>query len=349
MALTDGSSCPVPRANDDIVVMGHGGGGRLSASLLSRVFLPAFGNDVLDALEDQATVEVGAGRIAVTTDAFVVRPIFFPGGDVGTLAVCGTVNDLVVGGARPKYLTAAFVLEEGLPIEELVRIVGSMRAACDRAGVKIVAGDTKVVDRGKGDKVYITTTGVGIVPPERRLSVASARPGDAVLVSGTLGDHGIAVMATREGLDLETSILSDVAPLGELVEAVFAAVRGVRAMRDPTRGGLASALNEVALRSNVGVVLDEKKLPIAPAVRGASELLGLDPLLVANEGKLVAIVAPEDAEPALAAMRAHPLGAHAAAVGRITAEHTGVVRLKTVAGGERVVALPAGEQLPRIC
>ena len=343
-------TCPIPSSSTDTIVMAHGGGGRMTADLLSTVFLPAFANEVLLAMEDQATVDVEGGRVAITTDAFVVRPIFFPGGDIGKLAVAGTINDLVAGGARPLFLTAAFVLEEGLAIEKLRRVVTSMQRTCDEAGVMLVAGDTKVVDRGKGDEIYVTTTGVGVVPPSRAgLSCGAARAGDVVLVSGMLGDHGIAVLSTREGLEVDTALESDCAPLGGLVEALLGANLAVRCMRDPTRGGLASALHEIAGRSGVGVVLDEEAIPVRPAVRAVCEVLGLDPLYVANEGKLAVIVAAEDAPAALEALRSHPLGRDAAIVGRITEEHARVVRLRTRVGGERVVPLLAGEQLPRIC
>ncbi len=341
-------ACPAPVTSDDTIVMGHGGGGRMTADLLASVFLPAFANEILLDLEDQAKVPISSGTLAMTTDAFVVRPLFFPGGDIGRLAVCGTVNDLVVGGARPLYLTAAFVIEEGLSIAELRRVAASMSAACAEAGIMLVAGDTKVVDRGKGDKLFVTTTGVGVVPAGRALSVAMAKPGDAVLVSGTLGDHGMAVLSLREGLELETTLASDVAPLGGLVEALLATGVKVRAMRDPTRGGLSSTLHEIAERSGVGMRLDEAKIPVKREVQAACDLLGLDPIHVANEGKLVAIVAEPDADRALAAMRAHPLGRDAAIVGRVTSDVRRVV-MRTAIGGERVVTMLAGEQLPRIC
>jgi hydrogenase expression/formation protein HypE len=348
-------TCPLPQSRYEHVLLGHGSGGQLTADLIQRLFVPGFGNEVLAALEDQATVRLGAGngvkapRVAFTTDSFVVRPLFFPGGDIGRLAVHGTVNDLAVGGARPLYLSAAFILEEGLPLADLVRIVASMRDACREAGVALVTGDTKVVDRGKGDGVFITTSGLGLVPDGRSLSIHAARPGDRVLVSGTLGDHGIAVMSVREGLEFETVLESDTAPLGGLAEAVLAASPRTRCMRDPTRGGLSSALNELAAASRVGVELDEAAIPLRPEVRGACEMLGLDPLYVANEGKLIAVVPPEDAGRALEAMRAHPLGKNAALVGKVVADHPGLVVLRSRVGGERVVTLLSGEQLPRIC
>jgi hydrogenase expression/formation protein HypE len=279
----------------------------------------------------------------------VVRPIFFPGGDIGRLAVHGTVNDLAVGGARPLFLAAAFILEEGLALDDLRRIAGSMRRACDEAGVVLVAGDTKVVDRGKGDKIFISTTGVGLVPEGRSLSIRAARPGDRILVSGTIGDHGIAIMSVREGIEFETVLESDTAPLNGLAEAILQACPNTRCMRDPTRGGLSSALNELATASGVGVELDEATIPLRPEVRGACEMLGLDPLYVANEGKLIAVVPPEDAGRALEAMRSHPLGRNAAVVGSVVDGHPGMVVLRSRVGGSRVVTLLAGEQLPRIC
>ena len=348
-------SCPVPQSRYDHVVLGHGSGGQLSADLIRRLFVPGFGNDVLGALEDQATLNLGPGsgveapRLAFTTDSFVVRPLFFPGGDIGRLAVHGTVNDLAVGGARPLFLSAAFILEEGLPLADLRRIVDSMRRACDEAGVSMVTGDTKVVDRGKGDGVFITTSGIGLVPDGRSLSIHSARPGDRILVSGTLGDHGIAIMSVREGLEFETVLESDSASLNGLTEAILEACPQTRCMRDPTRGGLSSALNELAEASNVGVVLDEESIPLRREVRAACEMLGLDPLYVANEGKLIAVVPPEDAGRVLDAMRAHPLGRDAALIGEVVDGHPGMVILRSRVGGERVVTLLSGEQLPRIC
>ena len=351
-------SCPVPVGRYDRVLLGHGSGGLLTAELIQRLFVPALGDEVLARLEDQATVAFpsypgGNGRpgprLAFTTDSFVVRPLFFPGGDIGRLAVHGTVNDLAVGGATPLYLGAAFILEEGLALDDLRRIVASMRAACDEAGVRLVTGDTKVVDRGKGDGVFITTSGVGVVPEGRTLSIHAARPGDRILLSGTIGDHGIAIMSVREGIEFETVLESDTAPLHDLTRVMMDAGPRIRAMRDPTRGGLSSALNELATASRVGVVVDEAAIPIRPEVHAACEMLGLDPLYVANEGKLIAVVPPEDVGRVLEAMRGHPLGRVAAVIGTVVADHPAMVIQKTQVGGERVVTMLAGEQLPRIC
>jgi hydrogenase expression/formation protein HypE len=352
-------TCPTPLAPPGQVLLGHGSGGRLTADLIRQLFLPAFGNEVLAALEDQATVplpsangvNLGATRpgLAFTTDSFVVRPIFFPGGDIGRLAVNGTVNDLAVGGAQPLYLAAAFILEEGLALADLRRVVASMSKACREAGVTLVTGDTKVVDRGKGDQLFITTSAIGVVPPGRSLSIRAARPGDQVLVSGTLGDHGVAIMSVREGIEFETVLESDTAPLYDLVREMLAVCPAIRGMRDPTRGGLSSALNELAAASGVGVKLTEAAIPIRREVRAACEMLGLDPLYVANEGKLIAVVPPAGAADVLAVMREHPLGRDAAIIGEVVADHPGLVTLKSLIGGERVVSMLAGEQLPRIC
>ncbi|MFW6058581.1 MAG: hydrogenase expression/formation protein HypE [Phycisphaeraceae bacterium] len=348
------NTCPLPQSEYDHVLLGHGSGGVLTAELIERIFMPAFDNETLAALEDQASVSLngdadGSSRIAVTTDAFVVQPIFFPGGDIGKLAVHGTVNDLAVGGAEPRFLAAAFVLEEGLAMNDLRRVVASMRAACAEAGVQLVTGDTKVVDRGKGDQLYITTTGIGIVPRETRLSIGNARPGDRVLVSGTIGDHGIAIMSVREGIEFETPLQSDTAALNDLTRTMLGACPSIRCMRDPTRGGVSAALNELADASRVGVKLAESSLPLRDEVRGASEMLGLDPLDVANEGKLIAVAPPEDADRLLEVMRAHPLGRDAAIIGEIVEDHPGRVVLRSLVGGERVVMPITGEQLPRIC
>jgi hydrogenase expression/formation protein HypE len=356
-------SCPVPKMDYEHVLLGHGSGGTLTADLIQRVFLPALGNDVLSALEDQATVSLlpranghaTNGRaahtpnLAFSTDAFVVRPLFFPGGDIGKLAVHGTVNDLAVGGATPLFLSAAFILEEGLPMEVLRRIVWSMREACQAADVQLVTGDTKVVDKGMGDQVFITTSGIGRVPQDRRLSICNARAGDRILVSGTIGDHGIAIMSVREGIEFETVLESDTAPLHDLTRVMLEACPSIRCMRDPTRGGVSSAVNELAAASRVGVRLDETALPIRPEVHGACEMLGLDPLFVANEGKLIAVVPAADAEGLLDVMRGHPLGRNAAIIGQVVDDHPGMVVMRSLIGGERVVTMLAGEQLPRIC
>jgi hydrogenase expression/formation protein HypE len=350
--VTEGNlalSCPAPASRYAEIVLGHGSGGRLSADLLRTVFLPALGNEVLSRLEDQAILPWTGERLAVTTDAFVVHPLFFPGGDIGTLAVNGTVNDLAVGGARPLYLSAAFILEEGLPIPLLERVVASVREACRASRVTLVAGDTKVVDRGKGDQIFITTTGIGLVPEGVSLSIGSARPGDSILLSGTLGDHGVAILSSREGIEFETVLRSDTAPLFELARELLFACPGIRLMRDPTRGGLASTLHELAQASHVGVHLDESRIPIRREVRGACEMLGLDPLYVANEGKLVAVVPREEAPAALRALRSHPLGQEAAEIGQVVAASETPVVLRSLSGGERVVQLLSGAQLPRIC
>jgi hydrogenase expression/formation protein HypE len=342
--------CPAPISRYTHVVLGHGSGGRLSHELLSQVILPALGIDPRVPLEDQATLPFpAAGKLALTTDAFVVQPLEFPGGDIGSLAAHGTINDLAVGGARPLYMTASFILEEGLPVELLARVCRSLRRACDASHVQLVAGDTKVVDRGKADGMFITTTGAGVVPLGMSLSVANARPGDKLIVSGTLGDHGIAILAARTGIELETALQSDSAALDGLTQAMLAASSEIHCMRDATRGGLSSSLHEIGAASNVGVVLDERRLPLRSEVRGACELLGLDPLYVANEGKLVAAVPPHAAEAVLDAMHAHPLGRDAVVVGEVVAEHPGVVTMRSMIGGERVVAMLGGEQLPRIC
>jgi hydrogenase expression/formation protein HypE len=346
------ADCPVPIGERDEIVLGHGSGGKLSARLLETLILPAFGNPALAALDDQAILPLAAGggaRLAFTTDSFVVTPIFFPGGDIGELAVNGTVNDLAMGGAEPKYLSLAFILEEGLAIDELRRVIDSARRAAERAGVSIVTGDTKVVGRGSGDKIFINTSGIGIVPSGLDLSSKHVRPGDAVLLSGTIGDHGIAILSTREGLELDGEVASDTAPLHGLVAEMLRASHEIHAMRDPTRGGLAATLCEIASRGPLGIEVDERAVPVRDPVRGACEILGLDPLLVANEGKLVAFVPEAESEHVLAAMRRHPLGRDAARIGRVVADHPGFVVLRTPIGGNRILDLPFGEALPRIC
>jgi hydrogenase expression/formation protein HypE len=336
---------------DTVIRLAHGAGGRMMADLIRDVFAPPLDNPALRRLADSAVLQLPASgvRLAVSTDAFVVRPLFFPGGDIGSLAVHGTVNDVAMGGARPLWLTASFVLEEGLEVEVLERVVRSMADAARAAGVQVVAGDTKVVERGRGDGMYITTTGVGLVMEGVEVGPDRARPGDAVLVSGTLGDHGIAVLSRREGLRFETELLSDSAALNRLVERLLAAAPRTHCLRDPTRGGLASALNELAAASGVGIEIEEAQVPLRPAVVAACEMLGFDPLTIANEGKLIAVVPPEEAQSALEALRTDPLGRDAARIGSVTEEHPGVVLARTGIGGRRIVDMPLGELLPRIC
>jgi hydrogenase expression/formation protein HypE len=325
----------------------------LTAQLIEQMVVPAFHNPALNALDDQAVLALstsaGGARIAFTTDSYVVTPLFFPGGDIGELAVNGTINDLAMGGARPLALSLAFILEEGLALDELRRVIASIRVAAARAGVPIVTGDTKVVGRGNGDKIFINTSGIGVVPPGVDLSSRRVRPGDAILLSGTVGDHGATIMAAREGLELGGELRSDTAALHELAAAIIAVCPDVHAMRDPTRGGLAGVLVEIASRRKLGIEVDERAVPVSDTVRGACELYGLDPLLLANEGKLVAFVPEASADAALARMRAHPLGRAAVAIGTVTDEGTGRVSLRTPLGSRRILDLPYAEPLPRIC
>jgi hydrogenase expression/formation protein HypE len=371
-----GWTCPRPLQNYPTIVMGHGAGGKMMADLIEHLFAPAFENEWLRQMGDSTAIDLSSivhrpssGQLAFTTDSFVVSPLFFPGGNIGELAVYGTVNDLAMRGAKPLYLSAGFILEEGLPMETLGNIVTAMAAACKKAGVKIATGDTKVVQKGHGDGIYINTSGLGVIPADVDIGPANARPGDVVLVSGTMGDHGIAIMSVREGLAFGTEIKSDTAPLSDLVEVMIAAAMdghgspshkskkqgglprppAIHCLRDITRGGLAAVLNELAGSSKVGIEFDEKKVPIRPEVNAACEMLGFDPLYIANEGKLVAIVPEEMAEKIMTAMRQHEYGRDAAIIGRVVAEHPGLVTAKTSIGGMRVVDLPAGELLPRIC
>ena len=350
---------------DSVILLAHGSGGKLSHDLVEQLFVRHFANPTLLQLDDAAVLHIHPltgisgspastlqpPRLAFTTDSYVVSPLFFPGGDIGKLAVCGTVNDLSMSGARPLWLSAGFIIEEGLPLADLERVVASMSATAEQAGVQIVTGDTKVVDRGSADRLFINTAGVGLLEPGVEIGGDRARPGDVVLLSGTIGDHGMTILTQREGLEFDSPLLSDCAPLNGLVAALFAAVPPgtVRCLRDPTRGGLATTLNELAGRSRAGIDIEETAVPVNEAVRAACELLGLDPLYVANEGKLAAIVAPEAAEAALAALRAHEYGRQAVVIGRVTEAHPGRVVLRTALGARRVVDMLTGEQLPRIC
>ena len=342
-------TCPSPFPAKDTVLLGHGSGGTLSGELVRELFLPAFHNAALDRLDDQAILNINGSRLAFTTDSFVVKPLFFPGGNIGSLAVHGTINDLAMGGAKPLFLSVAFILEEGLSMDTLRRVVESMRKAAADTGVAIVTGDTKVVEKGNGDQVFINTTGIGLVPEGVELSANLARPGDAVLLSGTIGDHGIAILAQREGLEFESLIESDSAPLHGLVSDMLAVTSEIRCMRDPTRGGVSSTLNEIAATSNVGIELVEREIPVREEVRGACEMLGLDPLYVANEGKLIAIVAPELAQDVLAAMQRNMLGKDSRIIGKVCEAHPGLVTMRTDLGTSRIVDMLAGDQLPRIC
>lgn len=393
MTLTFSSwTCPVPLKHYPTIVMGHGSGGKMMADLIQHLFAPLFDNELLGQLGDSTVISlrqmadgrfaspmadgtqsaignqqsaISNLRLAFTTDSFVVSPLVFPGGDIGELAVNGTVNDLAMSGAKPLFLSAGFILEEGLPMNTLGQIATSVAAACREAGVQLVAGDTKVVNKGHGDGLYINTSGIGLIPSGVNIAANRAQAGDAVIVSGTMGDHGMAIMSVREGLEFETVIESDTAPLNGLVEAMLAATRGgeagehvgspqrgdspIHCLRDATRGGLAAVLNELAAASKVGIEFDERLVPVRPEVHAACEMLGLDPMYTANEGKLVAFVPAAGAEAVLAAMRAHPFGGSAVRIGSVVADHPGLVVARTGIGGSRVVDLPAGELLPRIC
>ncbi|MDJ0385080.1 hydrogenase expression/formation protein HypE [Streptomyces sp. G-G2] len=344
-----GWTCPAPLRDRPRVVMGHGGGGALSAELVQHLFAPAFGGEVLAQLGDSAAVTLGGVRLAFSTDSYVVRPLFFPGGCIGDLAVNGTVNDLAMSGAEAAYLSVGFILEEGVEMSVVARVAEALGAAARRAGVEVVTGDTKVVEAGHGDGIYLNTAGIGLIPAGVDLRPQRVVPGDVVIVSGAIGVHGVAIMSVREGLEFGVDIASDCAPLGGLVQSMLAVTPDLHALRDPTRGGLAAALNEIAQASGAGVVIDERSVPVPPAVANACAILGLDPLYVANEGKLVAFVPREHADAVLDAMRAHPLGADATVIGEAVADHPGLVVARTGLGGTRVVDLPLGEQLPRIC
>jgi hydrogenase expression/formation protein HypE len=338
-----------PKVREERITMSHGAGGKATRTLVEAVFLDSFRNALLEPLEDAAQLHLTGSRVALTTDSYVVSPLFFPGGDIGDLAVNGTVNDLAVSGATPLYLSAGFILEEGFPVADLTRIVASMKAAAETAGVQVVTGDTKVVQKGKADGCYINTAGIGVIEHEVSLGVANAQPGDVIIVSGPIGEHGVTIMLARGELDIEADLTSDTAAMNGMIAGLLGAVPGVRAMRDATRGGVATILNEVAVAAGVGVVVEEDQIPVNTQVRGAAELLGIDPMYVASEGRMVAVVDGEQADRALAVLRAHPLGEQAAVIGHITADSPGIVLLKTAFGGTRIVDLLVGDPLPRIC
>ena len=347
--ISQGLNCPVPKNDHPTIVLAHGGGGKLTHQLIERLFKKYFSNPELDLMHDGAVVNVNGGRMAFSTDSYVVSPIFFPGGNIGELAVNGTVNDIAMCGAQPKYLSASFILEEGLSKAELETIVESMAVSAKKAGVSIVTGDTKVVPRGKADKLFITTAGVGMIPEGREIHPSKIKEGDKIIISGTIGDHGMAVMSVREGLEFESEIRSDTCALNGLVEEMFRVSPNINFLRDPTRGGVASTLNEIASSSQKGIRITEESIPVKQNVRSACEILGFDTLYVANEGKLIAIVSAIDAAKILSAMRNHPLGKDSAIIGELTNDHPFLVTLRTVIGGERVVDMISGEQLPRIC
>jgi hydrogenase expression/formation protein HypE len=341
--------CPLPLGSYPQILLAHGSGGKLTHQLIGNIILPHFRNEFLELLLDGAIVPLQGARLAFTTDSYVVNPLFFPGGDIGSLAVNGTVNDLAMCGAKPLYLSSGIILEEGFAMNQFEQIIASMRRASDEAGVKLVTGDTKVVDRGKGDGIFINTSGIGLVPQGRNLSPRTVRAGDKVLISGAIAEHGIAIISAREGLEFESDIVSDTASLAGLVETMFAASPEIHVLRDPTRGGVATTLNELAFQAKMGWVIDEAAIPVAEDVKAACEILGFDPLYVANEGKLIAIVAASDADTVLDAMRMHPFGKHASVIGEVVNEHPGYVVMNTRIGGTRLVDMLSGEQLPRIC
>jgi hydrogenase expression/formation protein HypE len=351
----DGATCPLPLKHDEQIVLGHGSGGRMSFDLITRVFLPSFANPILNIGDDAGLISLPKSdnelcpKLAISTDSHVVTPLFFPGGDIGRLAICGTVNDVSMLGAMPLWITAGFILEEGLKVDILRKVIESMQSAAIEANIQIIAGDTKVVQNGRADGLYINTTGFGIIPTGISISGTNAKPGDVVIVSGTIGDHGIAVLSARGELNFEIELLSDVAPLNGLVAAMLDVTREIHVLRDPTRGGLATSLNEIALQSEVGIMIYEDMIPVKPAVKAACEMLGFDPLYVANEGKLIAIVEKHDAERVLAKMKENPLGKDSAIIGTITDKLKTRVTLKTTFGTTRIIDMMSGEMLPRIC
>ncbi|MCX8011038.1 MAG: hydrogenase expression/formation protein HypE [Ignavibacteria bacterium] len=342
-------SCPIPKSDYDKILLAHGGGGKLSNQLIQKLFISQFDNEFLNVQHDGAVFEINGTKFAFTTDSYVIQPIFFPGGDIGELAIYGTVNDLAMCGAKPLYISVGLIIEEGFAIDELWKITLSLKNASEKSGVKIITGDTKVVDKGKGDKIFINTSGLGIVYEGVNVSPKNCKAGDVIILSGRIAEHGIAIMSAREGIEFETTIQSDTAPLNDLVENIFSVSKKVHVLRDPTRGGLASAFNEIAASANVGIYIDENKIPILEQVKAVCELLGFDPLYVANEGKLIAIVEAEDSEKILQAMRSHPLGTESQIIGEVVSSHPKRVVMKTSIGSQRIVDMISGEQLPRIC
>jgi hydrogenase expression/formation protein HypE len=347
--LSQGPACPIPISDYPTVLLAHGGGGKLTQHLIEKMFVPQFGDPTLAQMHDGAILTIGGARIAMSTDSYVVKPITFPGGSIGELAVNGTVNDIAMCGATPMFLSSAFIIEEGFPREELWKVVVAMQKAAASAGVRLVTGDTKVVDKGKGDGIFVNTAGIGLIPDGVNIRPDRAAPGDIVIVNGPIAAHGMAIMSVRQGLEFETEIRSDTAALNSLVADMLKACPDIHVLRDPTRGGVASATNEIAQSAKVGIELDERSIPIPDEVRGACEILGFDPLYVANEGKLLAFVPPTHADKVLAAMRANPAGRESAIIGNVVAEHPRTVVMKTSIGGNRVVDMLSGEQLPRIC
>lgn len=347
--FSQGLTCPIPKSEYDKILLAHGSGGTLSNKLIDKMFVPQFGNEYLNLQHDGAMFPIGSERVAFSTDTYVVRPIFFPGGDIGELAINGTVNDLAMCGAKPLYISAGFVIEEGLSIDELWQIVLSMKNAADKAGVQIVTGDTKVVDRGKGDKIFINTSGIGIIPSGRNISPKRCAVGDKIILSGKIAEHGMAIMSAREGLEFETQIKSDTTALNGLVEKIFSVDNDIHVLRDPTRGGISSTLNEIAVYSNTGISINETAIPVDEEVKAAAEILGLDPLYIANEGKLIAIVNADRADAILSEMKKHPFGKNAAIIGEVTDTNRSKVIMKTAIGSRRIVDMISGELLPRIC
>ena len=345
----NGMACPLPISNYEKVVMAHGGGGNLSHQLIQKMFIPQFNNSFLGAEHDGAVIPIKEGRIAFSTDSYVVNPIFFPESNIGELAINGTINDLSMCGAKPLFISVGLIIEEGLPMEELWQIIISMQNAAKTAGVQIVTGDTKVVDKGKGDKIFINTSGIGFIMPGVDIAPGNCSQGDVIILNGRIGEHGIAIMSAREGLSFESQIKSDTAPLNSLVELMLKASRNIHVLRDPTRGGLSSALNEIAMVSGQSIIIEENSIPVSEEVKGACEILGFDPLYIANEGKLIAFVPVADASNVLSAMRSHPLGKESVIIGKVTAGSPGTVIMKTSIGSTRIVDMLSGEQLPRIC